>query len=318
MNLISYVRQCEARTGFNDSTFQVVWKEYVNAAVREFTRKYPWPGLERELSTTLYSGERYLVLPHHVDHVTSILNVTDRVPIMARGNWGKQEPVLYANLQQGRPLEYQKAGHVATAIDPSNYVWFKSSHASDVDLIYITGTVAASGATNQAFTSILQSESISAQGTTPVTLSTLFSKIETISKATSTNGDFFFFDSSQYVSFIPAPNQDARFRRLEFMFIPEADKSVRIKYLPVVPLLVNDQQSPHPTVKDDFVIEKAIALWQRYQTQYQKSQFHDAAAIDILASETNKEENFTEPFSEIKPEIPGAWDPDDDWYRGGY
>jgi hypothetical protein len=102
------------------------------------------------------------------------------------------------------------------------------------------------------------------------------------------------------------------------MFIPEADKSVRIKYLPVVPLLVNDQQSPHPTVKDDFVIEKAIALWQRYQTQYQKSQFHDAAAIDILASETNKEENFTEPFSEIKPEIPGAWDPDDDWYRGGY
>jgi hypothetical protein len=40
--------------------------------------------------------------------------------------------------------------------------------------------------------------------------------------------------------------------------------------------------------------------------------------MDVLAGETNKEENFTEPFSAIQPEVPGAFDPQDDWYRGGY
>lgn len=321
MNLGSYIRECEHRTGMNDSTFQARWREYINAAVRNFARKYPWPGLERELSTTLYSGQRYLTLPHIVDHITEILNVTDLVPIYSRGNWAKQDTALYANLTQGRPLEYRKAGHVATAGDPTGFVWFNSSHASDVDLVYVQGYIQASGSSNPAFDRILQQVSVQAQGVSPVTLTTQFAEIVSISKATSTNGDFFFYDAGNangYISFIPAGDQDARFRRLEFMFVPDADKSIRLKYIPEIPPLVNDQQSPHPTIKDDFIVEKAIALYQRYQSQYTKAQFHDAEALDTLVSETNKEENFTEPFSQIQPEIPGAFDPDDDWYRGGY
>lgn len=321
MNLGSLVRQCENRTGFNDSSFQQRWREYVNTAVRKFARKYPWPGLERELSTTLYSAQRYLTLPHIVDHVTGILNVTDKLAIYPRGNWMKQDPVFSANQTTGRPLEYQKAGHVATVGDPSGFVWFNSSHASDVDLIYVTGYIQASGSSNPAFDKILQSVSVQTAGTSPVTLSTQFAEIVSISKATSTNGHFFFHDagnSDDYLSYIPAGEQDARFRRLEFMFVPNADKTVRIKYLPEIPPLINDQQSPHPTVKDDYVIESAIAIFQRYQAQYTKGQFHDAEALDTLVSETNKEENFTEPFSQIQPEVPGANDPNDDWYRGGY
>lgn len=322
MNLGSYIRQCEVRTGFNDSAFQQRWREFINAAVRQFGRTYPWPGLERELTTTLFSGERYLVLPHIVDHVTDILNVTDRIPIFPRGNWSKQDPAIYANLTQGRPLEYQKAGHVAVTREPAGFVWFNSSHASDLDTIYVQGYIAASGSSAPAFDRILRQESIQAQGTSPITLSSQYLEIVSISKATTTNGDFFFYDAGTsgepHVSFIPAGDQDARFRRLEFMFVPSADKSIRMRYVPELPPLVHDQQSPHPTVKDDYVIEKAIAIFQRYQAQYQKGQFHDAEALSQLALETNKEENFTEPFSQIMPEIPGANDPDSDWYRGGY
>jgi hypothetical protein len=321
MNLGSFVRECEGRTGFNDSTFQERWRRYINAAIRDFARKYPWPGLERELTTTLRTGNRYLVFPHHVDHITDILNVTDRLPIMPRGNWGKQAPNVYANLTQGRPLEYRKAGHVAAAEDPSGFIWLKSSHASDVNPVYVTGYVAASGSSNPAFDSIEQTVLINAAGVSPVTLSTQFSGILSIAKATSTNGDFFFFDagnSNNYISFIPAAQQGAAFRRLEFMFIPSADKSLRVKYIPKLPFLTDDTQTPHPTVKPDYIIEKAIAIFQRYQGQYQKGQYHDAAGAEILGSEANKEENFTEPFSQIQPEIPGAWDVDSDYFRGGY
>lgn len=321
MNLGSYIRELESRTGYNDSVFQERWRRYINAAVRDFARKFPWPGLAREWTTTLYSGQRYVVLPHIIDHITGILNVTDQVPILPTGNWEKQAPVIYSNLTQGRPLEYENAGQVATAGDPSGYIWFKSSHASDVNPIYITGYVAASGSSNPAFDLVESVLSINAAGTSPVTLTSLFTGITSIAKATSTNGDFFFFDagnSNGYISFIPASEQEAAFRRLEFQFVPSADKSVRIKYIPKLPFLSDDTQSPHPAVRPDYVIEKAIAIFQRYQGQYQKGQYHDAVAADTLASEAHKEQNFSEPFSQIQPEIPGTYDPDSDYFRGGY
>jgi hypothetical protein len=321
MNLGSIMREVEARTGFNDPVFQERWRRYINASIRDFARKYPWPGLERELTTTLRSGERYLVLPHYVDHVSDILNVTDRLPIMPRGNWSKQAPVVYANLTQGRPLEYTQAGKVATANDPSGFVWFKSSHASDVGSLYVTGYMSASGSSNPAFDGIEQTLAINAAGVSPVTLSTQFTGIVSIAKATTTNGDFFFFDagnSNDYISFIPKSEQDASFRRIEFMFVPDIDKSLRMKVVPKIPFLTNDTQSPHPSVKPDYIIEKTIAIFQRYQGQYQKSQYHDAVGAELLGSEAHKEENFGETFSQIQPEVPGTWDSDSDYFRGGY
>lgn len=320
MNLGSYLREVEGRTGYNDSTFQERWRRYINAAIRDFARKFPWPGLTREWSTTLYANQRYLVLPQTIDHITDILNTTDKLPIFPRGNWSKQAPVIYSELTTGRPLEYEKAGQVAVTQDPSGFIWFKSSHASDLNPVYVTGYAAASGGSNPAFTLLEQTVKLNAQGVSPVTLTTQFTGIVSIAKATSTNGDFFFFDagnSNTYISFIPAAEQDATFRRIEFLFVPSANKSVRIKYIPRIPLLTDDTQSPHPSVKPDYVIEKAIAIFQRYQGQYQKGQYHDAQGADILGSEANKEENFTEPFSQIQPEVPGAWDPDSDYYRGG-
>lgn len=320
MNLGSMVRECEIRTGFNDSEFQARWRIFLNDSLRDYARRYPWPGLEKELTTTLRASERFLVLPHIVDQVVSILNVTDRSPIIRKGEWHREAPSVYANLTQGRPLEYDLAGIQAVQANPTGFIWFNSSNASDVDTVFVTGFAAASGSSTPTFDLIQQTVSTQADGTTPVTLSTQLTEVISISKVTSTNGDFFFHDagnSDSYVSFIPASEQEARYRRLQFLFVPSADKSLRIKYRLRLPTLVDDTQAPHPSVKADYLIEKAIALFQRYQTQYSKSQFHDAEAEATVAEEANREENFGESFSQIIPECPPGTCDDPDTIGSG-
>jgi len=321
MNLRALRIECETRTGYNDTNFQSRWRDLINAAIRKFARKYPWPGLEREISVTLAANQRYAYLPHYVDSVTSLLNTTDNVPILPGGNWDKQNPSVHSQLTTGTPWEYRKAGDVASTGDPSGYLWFKSSHASDAHNIYVTGYAAVSGGSNTALQTVFASEQIQAQGVSPVTLTTLFTSISSIARASTSNGDFFFFDagaSNAHVSAIPASEIEARFRRLEFLFVPSAAKSVRITYIPRLPRLVNDNESPHPSVSSDVVVELALGLFNRWQQQYQKASFHEAEASRAAQEEAHKEENFSEPFNVIQPEIPGVNDPSSDYWRGSY
>lgn len=320
MTLGQLINFCEDRTGFRDSGFRGIWRGYINAAVRDFARKHPWAGLERQLDITLLAGERLVTLPHHVDHVRAIINRTDNMEIIARGNWENQAPSSYAQRSTGTPLEYRDMGLVATARDPSGYIFFHSSHASDSFTIFATGYAAASGSSNSTFDTILQTTSADASGTAAVTLPVQFSQVISISRATNSNGNYFFFDagdSNRHISYIPASELEARFRRLEFMFVPNVNKTLTIRYIPVIPNLIDENQSPHPIVKPDYILEKAIGLWQRYQSQYGKAQSHDAAALETLAGETNKETNFGEPISFLAPEFPATADPESDYYRDG-
>lgn len=259
------------------------------------------------------------MLPQHVDHVTGILNVTDQLNIDRAGDFSRRHPTDSAQNTAGRPQEYDLAGYVPAVRDPTGFLWF-SSTASETFEINVTGYAASSsGTSGTGLATTLQTETVNAAGVSPVTLSTLFTEIHSIGKATHTNGDYWFFDAAAAdaaVSWIPAGEFEAKFRRIELQFIPSADKTLRISYRRRIPTLTNDNQSPHASVDADFVVERAVALWQRHQEQYSKAQWHDQQAERILAAEADEESNFGEPHSRIIPYLPYADDPYSDHYRG--
>lgn len=321
MNLSALIDACVTRTGFADSDFRARWRDYLNEALREHARRYPWPGLEDYLELAVTNGQRYLTFPPYVQDVLAVHNLTDNQEIHRSGEFERTHPATFAQGTTGRPYLYEPVGHVPVVADPAGKLRFNSSHASDLDLVYVTGLAAASGASDPALTSLETVEEITAAGTSPVTLSTLFTKITSIGKATNTNGDFYFYDTGAsphpQLSVLPRDELEADFFRVQLHFIPDGAKTFRIRYRHKTPRLTNDSQHVPPGVDVDFLVHEAVATFHREKEQNIKAQVHAQKATDIATQRANQQENFGEPFSQIMPAAPpNIYDPSDDHFRG--
>jgi len=304
--LLQMIESCEARTGFNDSNYRPKWRTFLNDALKDFARSSPWEGLE-DLITVSTGSDQHLFLPHYVDSVISILNLTNSIPVEREGNWDRESPYVYSNHTTGRVVAWDRLGEVPVLKDPAGYVSLVSSHVSDAVIVTVTGYVANSGASGTALQTSFRREEITTTGTTPITLTTLFSKVVSISKATNTNGDFFFYDagaSLAHVGFIPQDKVASVFKRLHLLYKPSPQQLLEIRYRREVPELMSDDQAPDPAVKCDFLVEKAIASHFGEQQQHQKAALQDRQAFDLLEQEVNKDQNFTEPHSQIVPYRP--------------
>jgi hypothetical protein len=319
MNLNELIELCGQKSGFNDSAYRPRWVNFINEAVREFSRRQPWPGLE-DLVTLRADGTRYLVLPHYVDTVVSILNLTDMNPVDRSGDFDRRATTIWAQGTQGRTCEYDRVGDVAVLREPSGYLWFQSSHASDLISLNITGLAANSGASG-ALEETIRSVTVSAAGTSPVTLSTLFTKIFSISKATDTNGNFFFYDAgdaSKHISYLGTTDSDAAFQRLALLYKPASGTEFEVRFRYKIPKLTTDSQAPHPSVKPDFIVAHALASHFCEQEQLQKEQVQLQKAGRVLESEAHKDRNFNEPDNRLTPYIPADYDPAGDYFRNYY
>ena len=312
MNLGELISICEQKSGFNDSAYRPRWTSFLNEAIREFSRRFPWDGLEDTVDLKT-DGTEFLILPHYVDTVVGILNFTDIVPVDRGANFDREATAQVIQGTGGQVRYYDRAGEVPVTKDPSGYLWFASTHASDNLAVHITGLVANSGASG-ALERTFKNLSLNATGTSPLTLTTLFAKIFSISKATDTNGDFYFFDagaSNAHRAYMAAFETESKFKRLRLLYKPEAGKTLQLRFRYVIPPLREDEQSPHPSVKPDFITQKALAIHYGEQEQLQKAQITDANATRLLDAEINKDENFSEPWSQISP-----FDVPDDFDRG--
>lgn len=318
MNLLEYVSTLQTRTGMVDVDYRPKFVRFVNDSIREFARRWPWESLEGSVDLKS-DGTKYLVLPHYIDTVISILNLTDVVPVNSSGDFDREATTAEAQGTTGRVSDYQKAGDVPATQDPAGYCYLRSTHASDTSLVYICGLAANSGASG-ALESTYRETSATLYGSTAVTLSTLFTRLFSVSKATETSGDVFLHDAgtgNAQISFIPKAETCAKFKRVQLMFAPDSQKQFRVRFRYKIPPLTQDSQSPHPAVKDDFIIQYAMALHLNEQEQYQKQVLAEQKATAILEAEANRESNFDEPYSQIIPQRPFSSSEDDDYYSIG-
>lgn len=311
------IEACQLRTGFNDSAYYSRWRNFVNRAIRDYSREQPWDGLE-QTETFTTDGTRYLVLPSYVDSVISLTNGQTGHPIECADDLEKSDPLAWSQVLSGVAHKYTRAGQVPVTKSPSGYLWFSSSSASDVGAIHVTGFVANSAASGQPLARTFAELSMNAQGTSGVTLTTLFTDFISISKASETNGDFFFYDagaSNAPLAFIAKSETASGFRRLALHFKPASGVPVQVRFRYKLSPIVSDAQAPHPSVKPDYVVEKAIHYHQLEQEQYQKAQLADAAATRVLAGEAQKERIHNEVVQTLVPRLPDAYDESYDFYR---
>jgi hypothetical protein len=318
MTLGELVNSCGLKSGFSDTAYRPNWLIFINEAVREFARQIPWDGLE-DTTNILSDGSKFLFLPTYVDSIVWLLNLTDSRPVQRTGDWDREATAPYAQAVTGPALQYDKIGEVPTFKAPAGYIWFQSTHASDVQQIYITGLITNSGASGP-FQQTFRELSIAATGTTPVTLTTLFNKVFSISKATDANGDFYFYDagaSNVHISWLGRTEPEAKLKRLQLLYIPSAGTNFELRFRYKIPKLTQDAQAPHPTVKPDFIIQHALALHYEEQEQNQKAGAQQVKALRTLEQEAKKDIMFDEPFSKITPELSLTLD-DDDFYSRWY
>lgn len=313
MNLLEIITACENRSGFNDTTFRGVWRDFINEGVREYSRRYPWPGLE-DFVQLVSDGSRYLVLPHYVDQVVSLLNKTTNVSVDRSGDFDRRWGPAQAQRTAGPTTEYDKIGIVPVLRDPTGFLQLYSTSTSDTGspfAAYITGYASNSGASGTGLEKTLRTLSINPTGISPLTLSILFATIVSISKATDSNGDFFFNDagdSNRQISFLARSERSAAFKRLQLIYLPTPQSSFELRFRHKVPALTVDEQAPHPAVDTDFVIQYALGNFYRHHQQFTKAQIQDQRALSVLERAANKQENFDESFTQINPQV---WiDPD--------
>lgn len=221
----------------------------------------------------------------------------------------------------GRVYEFDHLGEVPTIREPSGHLWFQSTNTSDVTSVFITGLVNQSGASGTAMERAYKTVSATSSGTTPVTVSTLFQKVISISKATDTNGDLFFYDAgaaNAYASILTAHKHQAAFKRLQLRFVPDTPTDLRIRFRHEAPELRDDNQSTPPGVQRDFVIEHALGLHYQEIEQFSRAQAQFAQARGVVDSAGNKEENFGEGYSRIIPQYESSDDPDSDHFSGWF
>jgi len=321
MNLGALIDACERRTGFNDPFFRTEWRDFVNEAVREFARRYPWPGLEDEFTHVAPGGQRFLTFPGYVEDILDLHDLTNHAHIDRDGEFGRQAARTFSQNTAGRPVMYEPLGDVAVLNDPVGFVHFRSANESDTSVVFVTGLAANSGASGTPLDWSQQTVEASANGQTPVTLSTLFTRITSVGRETNTAGDYRFFDAGAadaWISVIPAAELDARFRRIQFMRVPNTAVSLRVRFRHRVARLVTEAQAPPPAVDDDFVINQSIAIYQREKEQFTKAQVYEQKATGVAATRSNKEANFGESHNEIEPFLPLGGVVDDDNWRGGW
>lgn len=318
MNLGQLIERCEFKTGYKDAAYRPRWLSFIDEAIREFARIQPWDGLEDKVQLTADAGEEFLVLPNYVDQVLGLVNISDVNVVDRSGNFDREETAAYVEGTRGRTWAYDRAGDVPTTDDPVGRIWLRSSHASDVGALYITGLAAQSGASGP-LERTFKELSVTATGTSPLTLSVLFTKILSVSKATDSNGEFFFFDagaSNKHLAFLGLTDTESRFKRLKLFPIPDATKTLELRFRYKIPPLRQDAQAPHPAVKDDFIVAYAASLHYGEQQQLVKQSQTEARAAQIVAREAHKDRNFEEPWNQIVPNLPHSSDQSDDFYFG--
>lgn len=303
MNLGQLIAECESRSGLHDPAYRTQWVRFLNGAVREFARTRPWDGLEDSVDL-LTDGSKYLFAPPYVDTIVGLFNLDVPGEIPRDGPLERLSPTTEAYDTPGRPLVYDRKGEVATIRDPVGHCWFRSSHASDGDLLTIAGLVHNSAASGSALERTIQTLTIAAAGISPVTLTTLFAKIFSIARATEANGDTTFYDagaSDAWISHLSRNQTTAKFSRLQLAYVPPAGTRLRLRFRYTVPYLIEDSEAPHPAVRPDFLINTALASHWQEQEQFQKAQYLEGKASQTLEREANKDANFSEPNSRILP-----------------
>jgi len=297
-HLIDRVQQLADRV---DSTYRPRCLNAIDEAQQWYAVSSPWDALyERE--TFLTSGSEALVLPDRVCKILRVADLDEMTPIDAGGNdWG--EYATHLNKTKGLPFEWRPAGSASVLRQPEvpDYLVLTPSVSESFDVL-MRGLVQDTGASGTALEFYEAQETINIASDSPVTSTTSWARIDNISKARATSADLKVdLAGGGTVSRIPSWGTRPLFQKIEFLFIPDGVKQVRVEYYRRPQRITDENQALDASVNEDVLAWRAAGNLHWMDQEGQAAQVAWAKADQLIAKEMSREETFGDRDHGVQP-----------------
>lgn len=315
MNLATLRTEAQRLAGRVDIDWNSRTRRFLNEAQEQWALSVPWPTLVRVESFTNH-GTRAMVLPPRVRTVLWAADRTNKKPLLANAKWDKDYPDAYFGDKSGAAQLVREQGFVAVTRQPSSGVLSFKTDTSDVFSCYAGGLREDTTASGTPDLYYFDKEQVNISGSNVVAGSKTFVRVEALGKDDFTPSDVVVRDaSSNVIARIPALGYRAEYRQIELMNIPSAGTLIDIGYVQAPPVLVDDYQTPNPSIDTEYLIWYAAGLIHEAQGQAEQAQVKLARAREILERRIYKERMHGEKDLRARPSY-DYWGTDDQYISG--
>jgi len=308
--LISHAQQ---RAGRVDSGYDARTLNFLNEAVTRWAIAKPWDTLKRvvDMPTT---GERDLVFPDYVAHVSWLADKSNTKQLDHRTRWDRDFTSSYLSDAEGSASLWKEAEISAVYRQPStpSVINFVSTSSGESFAAHITGLLQDTNASGTAGEFYFGEEVCTADSGGTCASTRVFQNIISVGKTGVTTGYVTVNEGSTELAKISPNRWTGKYRKVQLMTIPGAGTIFRCGVLVAPPQLTKATHVPHPSINVDYLIWYAAGLIHKAQGDTQIAEICLARADRILARTDQQEKTAGDKDWNAAPDY-GYWNSEQYW-----
>lgn len=278
-----------------DATYLTKILGWLNLRYDQAQKRYNWPALIKTTTVTTTAATATVVVAKDVRVILDVHDTTNDIHLTSTDSQyiGRNE---VSNIdQQGIPRQYvQEEDTVASQPTSSSVITFASSSASDTATVRVRGISGGEETT----------ESITLNGTTAVSTTNAYTRVDTISKSAATAGKVTGTSNSGSVTVVSIAARDvtSRYTKLRLVKIPSDAITYTITYKYRAPRLEYDEDVPVMDVSEALV-SGAYAWGLKEQRQHSKAAMEEANFTQLLGECWDEKERSRDYVPRFIPHI---------------
>jgi hypothetical protein len=291
--IITEVKRLGSRV---DSSYDSRILESVNRSQAHWAEKLPWPGLER-IETFLTPGGRDIIFPRRVQHIISIGDLKLNCHVAAGEHFEQRFDAVHYNRTPGQPFEWRDGGLSPVAAQPATDTRITvTASQSEAMSVFVRGLVRDSESSGTNVELYTVEETLSIVDNSGTTSANTYQEILTIEKPHNTTNGITARDptGSKIIARIQPWQDTARYRKASFVFPPEANRSMEVRYYTFPQPLVKTNQSIDPAISKDYLVWRALADLHWMHGEQEASQVALARAEEIISAKIQARRHFGE------------------------
>lgn len=290
MNLSNLITEAQRLAGRVDANFNNRTRRWLNEALTQWAIGSPWAALERT-ETFVADGTEKLVLPPRVLTVKWIADRTNQWPLDPSRHYDREYPTALLAGTSGAARRWTEGGVQAVIRQPATAGALEiQTTASDSFGLYVQGLAENSDASGTAERYYLVEEKIDVAGSGPYSTVNSYVQIDVLGKDDYTPADVTVKDSdSNLIARLPAHGFNSEYRVVEMVLRPTAGTQFDVRYVSRPAPLIENYQTPHPSVDPEYLIWYAASMIHRAQGQSQDAESKRAHAQNILQTRAYKD-----------------------------
>ena len=285
-----------------DASFLTRIEGYINQRYRNIFKRRPWYDLMRQFTVTQTIGQGYIILPNWVSSVIDVHQEDTPVVIAMQRYFNWLNRNINSLASTGDPFVATPVGNIGilAPMPSDSVITIVSSSASDV-----TQTVRVKGY-NSNSTAI--SDSITANGISPVNGTVTFSSVSglepSFSKSADTVGELTISSGATVIGYMGPKDREMQYAKWKIWPTPTNAHTLYITGKKDITRLINPEDTPEIKNIEDALIQGAYAQCLEEKRMFQKAtqawEHYEQEIQQAIENEPVFEQNFQD---QLTPEI---------------